>query len=174
MITGAYVRTMAAYNAEMNRRIYSAASLLPDAVRKLDRGAYWGSLHGTLNHLLWGDLKWMSRFDGWERPAVPLVESGALYDDFGDLYAERAGVDRRITYWADFVTEEWLGGEIEWFSGAVRRPIRAPTALLVMHFFNHQAHHRGQAHALLCADGADSGVTDLFLVLPAPLSGVQA
>ena len=61
MITPAYVRLMAEYNAEMNRRLYAAAARLTDAERRTDRGAFWGSIHGTLNHLVWGDTQWMSR-----------------------------------------------------------------------------------------------------------------
>ena len=68
MITPAYVRTMAAYNSEINRRFYAAASRLSDAERKRERNAFWGSLHNTLVHILWGDGQWMSRFDGWQRP----------------------------------------------------------------------------------------------------------
>jgi len=63
MITPAYIRTMAEYNAEMNRRLYGAAARLSDAERRLSRDAFWGSIHGTLTHLLWGDQQWMSRFD---------------------------------------------------------------------------------------------------------------
>jgi hypothetical protein len=55
MITLGYIRTMAEYNAEMNRRLYSAAARLSDSERRLPRGAFWGSIHGTLNHILWGD-----------------------------------------------------------------------------------------------------------------------
>ncbi|MBV8913243.1 MAG: damage-inducible protein DinB, partial [Acetobacteraceae bacterium] len=65
VITPDYVRTMAEYNGEMNRRLYAAADLLSDPERRLDRGAFWGSIHGTFNHLLWGDQIWMSRLDGW-------------------------------------------------------------------------------------------------------------
>jgi len=65
MITATYIRTMAAYNAEMNRRLYCAAARLSDAERRQPRGAFWGSIHGTLTHILWGDQQWMSRFDGW-------------------------------------------------------------------------------------------------------------
>ena len=68
MISPAYVRTMAAYNEEMNRRLYAAASRLSDEERRLDRGAFWHSIHGTLNHLLYGDRAWMARFDGWPPP----------------------------------------------------------------------------------------------------------
>ena len=65
MITPAYVQTMAAYNAEMNRRVYGAALRLPDAERRADRGAFWRSIHGTLCHLYWGDRVWLARFGLW-------------------------------------------------------------------------------------------------------------
>ena len=66
MITPAWVRAMAAYNAEMNRRLYRAAETLADSARRAERGAFFGSIQGTLCHLLWGDTAWMSRFDGGE------------------------------------------------------------------------------------------------------------
>ena len=75
MITPAYIRTMAEYNAEMNRRLYGAAARLSDAERREPHGAFWGSIHGTLTHILWGDRQWMSRFDGWERPTTPIKQS---------------------------------------------------------------------------------------------------
>ena len=78
MITPAYVRTMAAYNAEMNRQLYGAAARLSDAERRQPRGAFWGSIHGTLNHLLWGDRQWMSRFDNWPKPDVAIKQSAGL------------------------------------------------------------------------------------------------
>src|SRR5882672_10606198 len=96
MITPAYVRTMAAYNAEMNRRLYEAASRLPDAERRCDRGAFWGSLHGTLVHILWGDSQWMSRFDNWERPSTPIKESDHLIEDWAELCARREKADSDI------------------------------------------------------------------------------
>ena len=89
MITPAYVRTMAAYNAEMNRRLYGAAARLSDAERRQPRGAFWGSIHGTLNHLLWGDRQWMSRFDNWPKPDVAIKQSAGLINDFAALSAAR-------------------------------------------------------------------------------------
>ena len=59
LVTPGYVRTMAAYNTQMNRQIYEAAARLSDAERKREQGAFWGSIHGTLNHLLWADRMWM-------------------------------------------------------------------------------------------------------------------
>jgi uncharacterized damage-inducible protein DinB len=167
MITPAYIRTMAAYNAEMNRRLYGAAARLSDAERRAQHGAFWGSIHGTLTHILWGDRQWMSRFDNWPKPATPIKESGRMIDDFADLAAARETADADIARWARKVDEAWLGEEMVWFSGAANREVRAPKGLLVTHFFNHQTHHRGQAHALLTAVGQETGDTDLFLLVPA-------
>jgi uncharacterized damage-inducible protein DinB len=64
------------------------------------------------------------------------------------------------------VDETWLNADLTWFSGAANREISAPKRLLVTHFFNHQTHHRGQAHALIAAAGEKTGDTDLFLVVP--------
>ena len=147
MITPAYVRTMAAYNAEMNRRLYAAAGHLSDAERRAPRGAFWGSLHGTLVHILWGDSQWMSRFDNWSRPSTPIKQSDHFIEDFGELCAARDNADADISRWAAKVDEAWLAEDLVWFSGAAQREIRAPKRLLVTHFFNHQTHHRGQAHA---------------------------
>src|SRR5215475_14504280 len=108
MVTPAYVRTMAAYNAEMNRRLYDAASRIPDAERRKNRGAFWGSLHGTLSHLLWGDQAWMSRFDGWPKPAVIQKDSAGMVTDFDELRRLRVDADERISAWARRMTDEWL------------------------------------------------------------------
>jgi uncharacterized damage-inducible protein DinB len=166
MITPAYVRTMAAYNAEMNRRLYSAARRLSDDERRMPRGAFWGSIHATLTHILWGDRQWMSRFDAWPRPDTPIRQSAQMIDDFAELANAREAADGNITLWAHKVDDAWLGDDMVWFSGAANREIRAPKGLLVSHFFNHQTHHRGQAHAMLTAAGQETGDTDLFLVIP--------
>jgi uncharacterized damage-inducible protein DinB len=152
---------MAAYNAEMNRRRCAAAATLSDDQRKADGGAFWGSVHGTLSHILFGDRMWMHRLDGWERPAAPLADSAAFVPDFGEFRAARAEADAGIQAWAARLDPEWLAGELTWFSGATRREWRQPRWLLVTHLFNHQTHHRGQAHALLTRAGANPGVTDL-------------
>lgn len=157
---------MAAYNSQMNAQLYAAAGRLPDAERRRDRGAFWRSIHGTLSHLLWGDRSWMSRFDGWMPPAVPLDSSGDLFETFDDLAAARAEDDRRIEAWAARLDPAWLAGDLSWFSEAAGRDMSRPRSLLVMHFFNHQTHHRGQAHAMLTAAGETTGATDLPIVVP--------
>jgi uncharacterized damage-inducible protein DinB len=166
MITPAYVRTIAEYNAEMNRRLYGAAARLSDAERRERRGAFWGSIHGTLNHLLWGDTQWMSRFDNWPKPDVAIKQSDGLFDDFAALTAARERADADISLWAAKVDDAWLAQDMTWFSGAANREVSAPHQLLVTHFFNHQTHHRGQVHAMLTATGQETGDTDLFLLVP--------
>jgi uncharacterized damage-inducible protein DinB len=169
MITPAFARTMAAYNAEMNSRIYAAADRLGDAERRSDRGAFWGSIHGTLSHLMWGDRMWMSRFDGWERPSCAIAESGRMIEDFDVLARTRSEADAGIVRWASGLDDQWLKGELSWYSGALQRDFTANRGFLVVHFFNHQTHHRGQVHALLTAAGERTGDTDLFAILPNPL-----
>jgi len=165
LVSPAYVRMMAKYNAEMNRRLYGAAANIPDAERRAERGAFWSSIHGTLNHLLWADQQWMSRFDGWDKPAVAQKQSATLIEDFDALAAERIDADARIGDWAGRVDDAYVSGNTSWFSGAMQRDLTMPTGLLLVHVFNHQTHHRGQAHALITAAGQATGDTDLFMVL---------
>jgi len=166
MISPPYVRGMAAYNAEMNRRVYAAAGRLSDAERRAERGAFWGSIHGTLSHLVWGDMNWMSRLAGRPKPAAVLKESAGMFADFGTMQESRFALDADISQWAKTVTDEWLAGTLIWFSGATQREQTAPRALILVHMFNHQTHHRGQAHAMVTAAGQDIGDTDLPFILP--------
>ena len=108
----------------------------------------------------------MSRFSGWDKPAGTLKQSAQMYDDFDELRAARQGADTRIETWAATVNDDWLERPLVWFSGAANREVTAPRTRLVAHFFNHQTHHRGQAHALITAAGEKTDDTDLFLVVP--------
>ena len=155
---------MAAYNAEMNARIYEATARLSDAERRAQRGAFWGSIHGTLCHLLWADQIWMSRFDGWEKPTATQKESDRLIDDFATLRRARDAADEKLCAWAERVDEVWLQEDQTWFSGGAGRELSMARGLLMVHFFNHQTHHRGQAHAMITAAGEKTGDTDLFLL----------
>jgi uncharacterized damage-inducible protein DinB len=128
MITPAYTRTMAEYNAEMNRRLYGAAARLSDVERRKPRGAFWGSIHGTLTHILWGDRQWMSRFDAWPKPATPIKQSASMIDDFATLTTEREKADVDISRWANKVDDAWLAEDLTWFSGGRSRGARSATA----------------------------------------------
>lgn len=155
---------MARYNAWQNSSLYAAADGLTEAERRVDRGAHFGSIHATLNHLLWGDRMWMSRFSDVPKPDGGIPTSTDLYDDWSALCAARTEMDTVISDWADGLTPEWLGGDITWFSGAANREFTMAAWLLVTHLFNHQTHHRGQVHAMLTAAGARPEDTDLFLM----------
>lgn len=162
MITSDYVRTMASYNRWQNESLYGSAGTLTDAQRKEPRGAFFGSIHGTLNHLLWGDQMWMSRFAGTalpkgQRPA----DSTAERETWDELKAARIAFDGVIVTWADKLDPKWLEGDLTWLSGAAGREVTKPKWLLVTHLFNHQTHHRGQVHCMLTQCGAKPGVTDL-------------
>ncbi|MDX2203777.1 MAG: DinB family protein [Hyphomicrobiaceae bacterium] len=162
MIDVEYPRRMARYNRWQNRSLYAAAGGLDDAARKQDRGAFFGSIHATLCHLLWADQTWMSRLAGWPPPAVGSIrDSVGMIADWSDLARDRAAFDDRLVAWADALKAAELDGTLTWFSGAAGRNVTKPRALLVAHMFNHQTHHRGQAHAMLTAAGATPGATDL-------------
>ncbi|MEE9453906.1 MAG: DinB family protein [Paracoccaceae bacterium] len=161
MITPQYVQVMARYNGWQNRSLYLAASTLDDAARRLDRGAFFGSIHSTLSHILLGDTIWMSRFDGWEPLQTGTPDNAGFAPDWADLVTRRRAADDRIIDWAGRVEPTDLNGDLSWFSGAMGRDFTKPRALLVSGMFNHQTHHRGQVHAMLTAAGATPDDTDL-------------
>ena len=159
-----FARTFARYNRWMNERLYAVCAGIDDAERKRDAGAFFKSIHGTLNHLLVADRVWMGRFEG--PPWVPTSLAQELYGDFGELRKARAVMDARIDAWAATLGAEELDGTLHYQSIVNPQPRSCPMALAVAHFFNHQTHHRGQLTTLLSQRGIDPGVTDL-LWLPA-------
>ncbi len=164
MITPEYCSVMARYGRWQNQSLVSAADALPEAARNADRGAFFGSIAGTLNHLLWGDLIWMSRFDGGAAPSGGIDTSAALIPDWQMFQARRSEVDARIVKWADLLDQAELAGDLVWFSGALNAKVTKKKALCVAHMFNHATHHRGQIHAMLTAAGARPDDTDLFIM----------
>jgi uncharacterized damage-inducible protein DinB len=163
MIDTAHCRLMAAYNTGMNRRIYDAAARIPDAERRADRGAFFGSLHGTLSHLVWTDHAWMVRFapGRWERLPGTLKDSPHAFPDWDEMCAARRKADAGIEEWAAGVDDAWLAAPLTWLSGASGREMTKPAWVTVVHLFNHQTHHRGQAHCLITQQGVTPEDTDL-------------
>ena len=155
----AFFRMMAEYNQWMNEKLYAICGELSDDERKRDRGAFFKSIHGTLDHLLYGDRAWLARFT--DRPAnVP--ELGAeLYCDFEQLRRDRREIDRSIIEWTSTLTADWLEAPFEYISKVDDKTRTLPAWTLVVHMFNHQTHHRGQLTTLLRQAGRDPGVTDL-------------
>jgi uncharacterized damage-inducible protein DinB len=164
MIDPAYVQCMARYNRWQNDSLYGVADGLSDEDRRRDRGAFFRSIHETLSHLLWADRMWMSRFAGWPRPPGGIPQSVTLFPDWNDLRSERIVSDRAMVAWADSLAPEALDGDLTWHSAAVHREVSKPKWALVVHFFNHQTHHRGQVHCMLTEAGGKPRDTDLFLM----------
>ena len=164
MISPDWVRVMARYNGWQNGSILNAAGSLSDEERRADRGAFFGSIHGTLSHLLWGDTMWMSRFAGIAPPEGGISESPSHVGPWLELCMRRSLLDAAILDWAAGLRAADLEGDLTWWSGAAGRQVSKSRAILVTHFFNHQTHHRGQVHALLTAAGAGPDDTDLFLM----------
>jgi uncharacterized damage-inducible protein DinB len=160
MSTPDHYRMFASYNAWANRRLYEVAATLSDADYRADRKAFFGSLHRTLNHLMVGDRIWMHRFDGEGETYTELDR--VLYDDLASLRAAREIEDARIVRYAEGLTEARLAGELE-YRNTQGVAFVSPLAPMLDHFFNHQTHHRGQAHALVSAAGAAPPPLDLLV-----------
>jgi uncharacterized damage-inducible protein DinB len=152
---------LAAYNAWVNERLYDAASRLADADYRADRGAFFGSLHGTLNHLLLGDRIWLHRFTG--EGDEPKDLDAILYDELAALREARRGEDARIVRYVAGLSEADLAGAVTYRSTRSPADIEQRLAPLLLHFFNHQTHHRGQAHCLLTMLTGEAPSFDLLV-----------
>jgi uncharacterized damage-inducible protein DinB len=161
MIDTGYVQRMARYNRWQNQNLYGVADALADSERRRDRGAFFGSIHATLNHLLWADRIWMHRLAGTPKPDGGIPESVSIYDDWSDLKHERAAFDASMLAWAERLDGAALAGDLAWYSGAMKAQVSKPKWLLVTHMFNHQTHHRGQVHCMLTQAGGKPSDTDL-------------
>jgi uncharacterized damage-inducible protein DinB len=150
---------MAAYNAWCNERIYEVAAELSEADYHADRGAFFKSMSGTLNHLLVTDRIWLKRFTG--EGESPNRLDAVLFDGFSDLRQARRREDERIIAYVESLSEADLTGRLRYRSITNPTEIEQPLAPVLMHFFNHQTHHRGQAHCLLTGFGLEAPVLDL-------------
>ena len=159
MIDAEWCRTMAEYNRWMNGKIYALCAGLSDEERKKDRGAFFKSIHSTLNHLLWGDRAWFGRFIGkpWTLPKAGVD----MYADFAELRRSRDDMDLAMLEWATGLTPQWLARELTWKSGIDGKTRTLPYWVVVTQMFNHGTHHRGQLTTLLSQLGLDPGETDL-------------
>ena len=152
---------LARYNAWANRRLYDAAAMLSDADYRADRGAFFKSMHGTLNHLLTTDWVWMHRFTG-EGPS-PTTLDAIQHEQLADLRVAREAEDRRIVAYVDGLSDEQLKGTIRYRRVSTPDEFVQALAPALTHLFNHQTHHRGQAHTILCSFGRRDLVLDLLV-----------
>ena len=152
---------MAGYNAWCNERVYDVAAQLSDADYRADRGAFFRSVHGTLNHLLVTDRIWLKRFSGTGE--APNRLDPILFEDLAGLRAARAREDERIVSYIDSLSDADLAGRIRYKTITNPAEIEQPLAPALVHFFNHQTHHRGQVHCLLTGFGLEAPSVDLIL-----------
>lgn len=157
-------QTYARYNQAMNAQLYAACSELCDEERRRDMGAWFKSIHGTLNHILLCDKLWLGRFTGEPFWAASL--DSELFAAWDELQAEREAFDERLIAWIDALEAERLPHSLTFEPMSRPGPVTLPLWLAVSHLWNHQTHHRGQATALMNALGADSGATDLPALAP--------
>ena len=156
----AHFRTMAAYNRWANRRLYDAAARLSDAAYRADRGAFFfRSLHSTLNHILVTDRIWMKQLTG--RGDAPDALDTILYERLADLTVAREEEDERIGAHVARLDNAALAQTLTYrnMKGA---EFTNTLSELLAHLFNHQTHHRGQAHAILTSLGQDAPSFDLI------------
>jgi uncharacterized damage-inducible protein DinB len=175
MTTTAQAVLMAGYNEWMNAKLYDAAERVPQEDLARDRGAFFGSIIGTLNHLVVTDTIWLKRFaahpsnpqalDPVRALPQPTALNEIVFTGLAPLAQRRRLIDSAIKAWAAALTQPDLDHVLHY---ANTKGVKSQKrfASLVAHFFNHQTHHRGQASTLLFQAGQDIGVTDLLALIP--------
>lgn len=173
-----HYRAFARYNRWMNEKLYALSATLSEQERKRDMGAFFRSIHGTMNHLLLTDRVQLGRFtsdpditsllrtlDAAGNPIPIRSLDQELYANFETLRRERAKTDLAIERWTGGLTIESLSGSLKYRAMLDGRDYEHPRWWAISHFFNHQSHHRGQITTLLKQLGKDPGVTDLMAML---------
>ena len=166
---------MAEYNRWMNERVYGAAGNLSKSALLEDRRAFFGSILGTLNHIVVGDTIWLKRFAAQPASAEPLREitelaapknlNQIIFEDLDELYSHRKWLDEKIIKWISGLTDSDLDFILS-YQNTKGVPATKRFSSLIYHFFNHQTHHRGQVTTLLSQSGEDVGVTYLLALIP--------
>jgi uncharacterized damage-inducible protein DinB len=151
---------LAAYNSWANGQIYDAAAELTDAEFSRNVGAFFGSMMGTLNHLLVADRIWMKRFTS--EGEAPKALDAIIHPNFDPLRLARETEDRRIVEWISSLPEKALAGRFTYMTVTDLRTVSQRLAPALDHFFNHQTHHRGQAHTILSLFGKSPPSLDLI------------
>lgn len=154
--------TLARYNTLANVRLYNACETLSDETRKQPYAVSFGSMHGTLNHLLLADRIWLARLNGEDAPALSL--DTILYEDFGELREARVQEDTRREAFITHLDYTFLTSALE-YRNSRNVPFSDPVSLVLAHLFNHQTHHRGQLHVMLRQSGVPSLTLDMHRLI---------
>lgn len=172
------VQLHAKYNQWINQRLYDAAERLTDEERRVDQRAFFGSILGTFNHLIVGDSIWIRRFlDASITASESMKEStlqwlpepssldAVLYPDWTQLRDTREQIDAFILHWTGQMQSCDLDSTLH-YKNTKGRPFERQLGPLLVHFFNHQTHHRGQLTTLLFQSGVDPEITDMLAIIP--------
>lgn len=151
------------YNHWANQRVYEACAQLSDEDFRADKGAFFGSAHRTLSHLLTADRIWLKRLTGTGDSPASL--DAVLYENFSEMRAAREAEDQRIIDWVDGLTVSDLSAIISYSPLTMPEKIVQPLGPILSHIFNHQTHHRGQVHTILTSLGQPSLILDLIYFL---------
>lgn len=158
-----HFQMFADYNRWANARLYDACALLSDEEFRADKGAFFGSAQGTLNHLLVADRIWLKRFTG--KGQAPTSLDASLHENFAELRAAREVEDQRIIDWVGGLTDADFKSVISYTPVTVPEKVEQPLGPVLAHVFNHQTHHRGQVHTILTSLGQPSIALDLVYFL---------
>ncbi|MGF1551551.1 MAG: DinB family protein [Paracoccaceae bacterium] len=152
--------TFAAYNAWANARLYASLAPVPPEDLARDLGAFFGSILVTLNHVMVADLIWLARFRGQRPP--PFALDHVLHDDLAELSAARRVLDADVAAYVDGLDAAALAGRFAYLRASTGERLEEPLMPALAHLFNHQTHHRGQAHAMLTRLGHRAPALDLI------------
>jgi uncharacterized damage-inducible protein DinB len=158
-----HLRRMARYNRWANQRLYAACAELPGEEYHKPRRAFFGSIHGTLNHLLVGDRIWLARIEGEPYPDLRLDDQP--YGSLGTLEEARAAADERMVELVDGYHEDDLPRPMRYRLLTRPEPAETPLHLCWLNLFNHQTHHRGQVHDQLTQTAVPPPPLDLIFYL---------
>lgn len=160
MVEMSLLTLMADHNRWMNEKLYAVCAGIPDEARKRDLGAFFRSIHGTLNHLLLVDRLWLGRITGEPFPIRSLDQE--LYADFALLKRERTETDTVIAALVAELQPARLAEPLTYTSFVKKESVTLPLGLILTHLFHHQTHHRGQITTLISQLGYDFGETDMI------------
>ena len=155
-------KLFARYNRVANERLYEPCGQLSLAEYRRERQGSFGSIQALLNHILLGDRIWMSRFAGGGKTTPPL--NTLLFADFADLHAARVAQDAEIEHFFGTSDGSFLVLPLR-YRNSLGKDCVEPAAEAVLHFFNHQTHHRGQVHVMLSEAGVTPPSLDMLRIL---------
>ena len=155
-------RMLARYNRVANERLYEKCGQLDPVEYRLERKGSFGSIHQLLNHILLGDRIWMSRFTGGGNTTPPL--NSILFDSFPELLSARAAQDEQIEAFFAGIGTDFLRKQLR-YTNSQGKDCQETTPVAVLHFFNHQTHHRGQVHVMLSQTDVKPPSLDLLRIL---------